>query len=267
MTPELFETHDWYDTPFLYDTVFAGGTDDEANFLQQVASRFGPARGRRVLEPACGSGRLLEAMAARGFHVTGFDQNPAMVAYSQARLQAYKPRARVSTGDMAQFAYNTKFHLAHCLVSTFKYLMTEAAARSHLECVSAALVPGGIYVLGFHLTEYAYPRRMRERWFGKASGTDVICNIQTWPAQRKIRQEKVRSRLTVCRGRKRRSLQTEWQFRTYDAAQAKRLLKSVPSLELVQTYDFGYDFSQPRQLDDSQLDCVLVLRRRPDGAV
>jgi hypothetical protein len=53
-----------------------------------------------------------------------------------------------------------------------------------------------------------------------------------------------------------------WDFRTYDAAQVKRLLRSVPALELVATFDMTFDLEDPRKLDDEQLDLVLVLRRR-----
>jgi SAM-dependent methyltransferase len=262
MAQRQFTAHDWYDSPLLYDIVFAGGTEAEADFLHAVAQRYGPARGRRVLEPACGSGRLLEAMARRGYGVTGFDLNPAMVAYSRARLEGIRPKATVRVGDMAHFTSAKKFHLAHCLVSTFKYLLTEADAQNHLACVAEALVPGGIYVLGFHLSDYATLCRARERWFGSQGSTHVICNIQTWPPDRKTRLERVRSRLSVRHGRQRHALETQWQFRTYDAAQAKRLLRRVPAFELVATYDFGYDLTDARSLDDGQLDCVCILRRR-----
>ena len=51
-------------------------------------------------------------------------------------------------------------------------------------------------------------------------------------------------------------------FRTYDAAQLRRLLRSVPALEHVATYDFNYDPDASRVLDDAQLDTLLILRRR-----
>ena len=63
------------------------------------------------------------------------------------------------------------------------------------------------------------------------------------------------------RDRERRT-ETNWSFRTYDAAQVRRLLRSVPALEHVATFDFTYDTSAPRELDDEQLDLVLVLRKR-----
>ena len=54
-----FETIDWYETPKYYDIVFDVDTSKEADFLEVVCARHGGTRGKRVLEPACGSGRLL----------------------------------------------------------------------------------------------------------------------------------------------------------------------------------------------------------------
>ena len=57
-------------------------------------------------------------------------------------------------------------------------------------------------------------------------------------------------------------LETEWDFKSYDAAQLRRLLKRVPELEHLATYDFTYDLNTPRSLDDEHLDNVLILRKR-----
>jgi hypothetical protein len=55
--------------------------------------------------------------------------------------------------------------------------------------------------------------------------------------------------------------ETSWTFRTYDVAQLKRLLRSVPELEHVATFDFTYDIEAPTALDGGYLDNILVLRR------
>src|SRR5215468_11274508 len=81
---------DWYDTPLYYDIVFAKDTELEATFLEQVMNRYGDAwheESLRVLEPACGSGRLMEAMARRGHRVWGFDLNQNMVTHTKDRLR------------------------------------------------------------------------------------------------------------------------------------------------------------------------------------
>ena len=47
----------WYETPLYYDIVFDVDTGRETDFLCDVWSRHATSRGRRVLEPACGSGK------------------------------------------------------------------------------------------------------------------------------------------------------------------------------------------------------------------
>lgn len=261
MAQAYFAEEDWYTTPLLYDIVFAADTPLEATFLATMQERYGKTRGKQVLEPACGSGRLVEEMARRGYSVTGFDQSDEMLQFARTRLREHKLRARLNVGQMENFAYNTSFDLAHCLVSTFKYLLHETHAQQHLACVAQALKPGGLYVLGFHLSDYDDPRRSRERWSGERHGTRVVCNIQSWPADRRSRRERIRSRMVVYEGKKQRKMETNWLFRTYDVAQFKRLLRKVPQLEHVATYDFTYNEARPRAFDDQQLDCVLILRK------
>lgn len=254
---------DWYETPRYYDAVFDLGTSTEADFLEDVSSLYGRSKGRRVLEPACGSGRLVHALARRGWSVTGFDRSEAMLEFARRRTARVKPKPVLALGELAEFRFPGRFDLAHCLVSTFKYVLDGAEARSHLECVARALAPGGVYVLGFHLSDYGDPRRQRERWVAELGAERIVCNIQSWPPDRRSRRERVRSRLRVEGPLGERRSETVWEFRTYDAAQARRLLADVPALEHVATYDFTYDLDAPRELDDAQLDCVFVLRRRP----
>ncbi len=66
----------------LYDIAFDWDVSDEAAWLE---ARLGE-RCRSVLEPGCGSGRILEALARRGLAVTGFDRSARMVEISRRRL-------------------------------------------------------------------------------------------------------------------------------------------------------------------------------------
>lgn len=263
-----FTQTDWYDTPALYDYIFDVDTGREADFLEELHARFGASRGKRAFEPACGSGRLVHALVQRGWRVTGTDLSQPMLDHARGRLREDGLRATLKRADMAQFESKSRFDLAHCLVSSFKYLLSERAARSHLRCVACVLAPGGLYVLGFHLSSYDSDKRNRERWVVERAGVRVVCNIQDGPPDRASRLEPVRSRLVVeaADDEVRRS-ETNWQFRTYDAAEVRRLLRAVPELEHVATYDFNYDLECPRELDDSQLDLVLVLRRRAGVAL
>ena len=257
-----YQPFDWYEQPLYYDIIFDADTDTEADFLHAARQRHARSRGRRVLEPACGSGRLVAAMTRRGYRVTGLDLSHAMLRFARQRLDQQHLKANLRHGDMSAFTTPGRFDLAHCLVSSFKYLLTDAAAGSHLRCVADALAPGGIYVLGVHLSEYDVTQRSRERWVASRHGVHVVCNIQSWPADPRTRLEHVRARLIAThRDNATRRLESHWRFRTYDAPQLARLLHRVPSLEHVATYGFDHNIDRPIPFAGDRLDHVLILRK------
>lgn len=256
---------DWYESPRFYDILLDPDSEREADFLEAVLERHGRPGARSVLEPACGSGRMLAELARRGYRVTGIDLSPAMVAYARQRMASEGLRGRVVHAAMQDFAFPQRFDLAHCLLNTFRHLLEEATAVAALECIARSLAPGGLFVLGLHLSDYAWRARQRERWVGRRGATRVTCNLQSWPPDRSKRRERVRSRLSIEeRGRVER-LETSWEFRTYDAGQLARLLRAVPQLQLAATYGFDYDLD--RSAPSDRLDRVLVLERRAGRAV
>lgn len=260
---------DWYDTPLYYDIIFDADSEKEAEFLEALNRQHGPAatQGRplRLLEPACGSGRLLAALARRGHEVAGFDLNPHMLDYARQRLHGQNTAATLWQDHLESFqlpAQTPLFDLAHCLVSTFKYLLTEPNALAHLQRVASVLRPGGLYVLGFHLTDYASRKAQHERWVGERDGIRVICNTHTWAADPASRMERLRTRLHITRDGHSFCQETHWQFRTYDLIQVKELLRAAREFELITCHDFHYDASSPRTLEEDHYDLVLVLRKR-----
>lgn len=83
---------DWYSTPLYYDIIFDAETQTEATFLEEVNRRYSRVKGKapqRVLEPACGSARLMLELGKRGWETYGFDLSPEMVEFfCQADEQA-----------------------------------------------------------------------------------------------------------------------------------------------------------------------------------
>jgi SAM-dependent methyltransferase len=201
-------------------------------------------------------------MAARGWRVTGFDLNANMLWHARQRLARRGLRARLFQADLTAFAVRGRFDVAHCLVSTFKYLLDERAARAHLRLVARALAPGGVYVLGLHLADYARDEDERELWVERRGRTTVRCDTRVGLPDRRARLEPVLTRLTAVTPRGVRRYETRWQFRTYSPAELRRLVAAVPAFELAAVHDFDYDLARPRRLGDDRLDKVLVLRRR-----
>lgn len=260
---------DWYETPLFYDIVFDEDTEKEADFLEGLCRRHGhQSRPGRVLEPACGSGRLVTELARRGWRASGFDSSPEMLSFAREKLRSQNLKARLWQDRMEDFTPPGKapapFDLAHCLVSTFKYLPREADAESCLRHVARSLRPGGLFVLGLHLTDYEETRCHHERWIADRDGIEVICNTRTWPPDRRRRTENLRTRLQISLpDGSLRKQETRWTFRTYSSRQLRRLLNRVSDLlDVAACHDFHYDLERERALDDEYADLIVVLRRR-----
>lgn len=264
--PRVVSSTAWYDSPLYYDIVYQDYTRPETRFLEAMARRHGPVRRGplRVLEPACGSGRLVESLARRGHPVHGFDLNPRMLRHARDRLRAAGLRANLWADRMESFSLpdDREFDLAHCLVSTFKYILTERGATGHLRRIARALRPGGLYILGLHLTDYSQSEPDHERWIRRRGDVRVVSDTWSDLPDRRTRLEACRTRMRINHGGRRWEEETRWNFRTYSPPELRRLLRAVPRLELVACHDFHYDPRRKRRVEDGAGDIVLVLRRR-----
>ncbi len=256
----------WYDTPLYYDMVYADYTRKETRFIEGIVKRYGPkvAGPLRVLEPACGSGRLLESLARRGHAVAGFDLNRHQVVFAKNRLKAAGLKGRVWRDGLEAFQLPSipPFDVAHCLVSTFKYVLTERGAVASLRRMAQALRPGGLCLIGIHLTDYAANPPDHERWVGRRPGIRVVSDTWSAPANRQKRTEAMRTRMRITRAGKTWEEETHWLFRTYSPAEVRSLLAKVPALELVVCHDFHYDLKATRKLQSDYSDVILVLRKQ-----
>jgi SAM-dependent methyltransferase len=253
----------WYDYPRFYDIAFREDTPREAAFIEAACRQYCPFPVRTLLEPACGSGRLLVEMAARGYRVTGFDLNENALDFLRQRLRRRRMKANVFAADMTDFRLRRPVGAAFCTVNTFRHLLTEEAARRHLECVSAVLRPGGIYILGLHLLPLDAAEEDGERWTERKGKTQVTVTLRVLSFDRRRRVERLRTSMLVRTGAKTFRLRDEFSFRIYTAGQFRRLLASVPAFELCGCYDFWYDIDYPVRLSNESADTVFVLRKRP----
>lgn len=248
----------WYDYPKYYDIAFQAYTRQEADFIEAACRKYCPFDACRLLEPACGSGRLITEMSMRGYEVTGFDISQPALRYLRRRLTRRRLHAETFEAEMSDFRLDRSVDVAYCLVNTFRHLLSEQAARSHLVCIAGSLRPGGIYVLGMNLLASGVAR-----WTERRGKTKVTVTEHVLRTDLRRRIENVYVCLTARRGSKEFRLRQEYQLRTYTRRQFRRLLASVPSLELCDAYDFRYDIDRPLVLNNEIAYCVLVLSRRP----
>lgn len=258
----MVRVKDCYDAPQFWDLAFSDETSLEADFLLQVSQTFLGNSCPRVLEVGCGGGRQVIELTRRGCDVTAFDLNAASVQWTRKQLRRKKLSADVFQADMTTFTVDGRVDVAHCLVNTFRHLTSESAARQHLVAVANSLRAGGLYVLGFHLLPPDAAEYDCERWTVTAGRTRVTTTVRVLTFCRRTRLETVRFTLKVTTPRRVLRLATDHLLRIYRADQFRRLLKSVPELELIGVFDFCYDLSQPLQLNDDLGDSVFLLRRK-----
>lgn len=143
-----------YDLPRYYDIAFGWDPEPEVALIQRAIAEHArrPADGAlHLLEPACGSGRLLAALSLAGHKVVGYDKGQAMAAYAARRLAAcgLAEHAQVVRADMACAAFAPVFDAAVNLISSISHLLDDVALVAHLRQTAASLRPGGVYVVQF----------------------------------------------------------------------------------------------------------------------
>lgn len=153
-------TPHWRDAR-AYDWENAGFAAD-VPYWEGVLARRRPAR---VLELACGTGRLTLPLAAAGlagdpaFRIVGLDYSPEMVARAREKLAAADPTVAEAVtyvqGDMRGFALGQAFDLIVCGFNAFAYLHAVDDQFACLAAVREHLAPGGRFAIDLvvpHLT-------------------------------------------------------------------------------------------------------------------
>jgi SAM-dependent methyltransferase len=250
-----------YDYPQYYDIAFQTYTQREADFIDAACRKYCPFVARRLVEPACGTGRLVTGLAARGYQMIGFDLSEPALRYLRRRLARRLLHAETFQAEMSNFRLARPVDAAYCTVNTFRHLLTEQAARGHLKCIADSLRPGGIYILGLHQLPLDGKEENVWHWTEQRRETKVTITLRSLRIHLRSRTENLRVCLLVRSGSKELHLRYEFQFRTYTARQFRRLLNLVPSLELCDVYDFRYDIRKPLSQNDKMTYRVFVLRR------
>ena len=256
-----------YDYPVYYDLLFGSDWKAEFDFLTGCFDRHAGRPVRRLFEPACGTGRLLIKLARAGFDVGGNDLNSKAVDYCNNRLERYGFGRPVVLGDMSDFRLRRKADAAFNTINSFRHLSTDLAAESHLQCVADALHRGGLYILGLHLLPTRGARIDSESWSARRGNLGITSHMWTTEIDTRRRVESLGMTLHIYTPTGRRRIVDHMEYRTWTAAQLKRLLCRVPAFELVETCDFAYDLDTPFKIDAETEDVVLILRKRENSGL
>jgi SAM-dependent methyltransferase len=251
-----------YDYPKYYDLIFGSDWKAEFDFLSACFDKYAGGKVRRLFEPACGTGRLLDRFAKAGFEVGGLDLNERAVEFCNERLRKNGYAASAFVADMSDFKLKRKVDAAFNTINSFRHLLTEKQATAHLRCVARALRKGGIYVLGFHLTPTVGATTDSEAWSARRG--QLCVNTRMWTTLRdlKLREEHCAMTFDVYTPTQHLRLEDEIVFRTYTAPEVKCLVRRVPELSCIAVHDFAYDVDHETTINSETEDVVLILKKR-----
>ena len=130
---------EFYD-PDVYDASTQPVPGDVDFYLE--LAREADAAGQKVLELACGTGRVAIPIAREGIRVVGLDRSAAMLGRAREK-SAGMSTVRWVEGDMQEFSLPESFGLAFIAFRSFQHVLTVAGQLSCLSNIHRHLVPGG----------------------------------------------------------------------------------------------------------------------------
>jgi SAM-dependent methyltransferase len=125
----------------IYDLAFDWDVSEEVAWMHSCLGD----ECRSVLEPGCGSGRILEALARRGLEAVGVDRSPQMIELARKRLHGLD-NAAVVLAEITDFSLNRLFDGAVCPINTLLHLSPTDLAH-HLDAMATHLPQGARYLV------------------------------------------------------------------------------------------------------------------------
>lgn len=146
------EPVDDYDPFALYYDLHYQKVTGDLDFYREMARRVGAKA--RILELACGSGRLALPLLKAGFRVTGLDLSAKMLEIARQKVAAEPPelaqRSRFLQGDMRDLDAtlgSEEFDLIFIGINSFQHLLTQEDQLACLRSVRRHLAPAGLFII------------------------------------------------------------------------------------------------------------------------
>jgi len=215
-----------YASPEVYDVAFGWDLKLELEFLDRCFARHVEGPTRRVLEPACGTARLLLGLAERGYDVAGYDRSARMVAYAATRLAPHEGAAWL--GDMATFRPPGEYDAAINLVNSVGYLLEDERVVAHLDRVAEAVRPGGIYLVQLSYEDEPAELASFGPWGNRRGDLSTTLLWRVVREDKGARRSYQECRITARRGRERTVFEESHVLRLWAHEDIDRLTAATP---------------------------------------
>lgn len=128
----------------FYDWEHRDFRDDLPLYLGFAKASSGP-----ILDAACGTGRVLLALAEAGYAVTGVDVSREMLKIATSRIEPDRlaGKVRLARADLRSVELGDGYGMALVALGSFHHLLTVDDQRNALQRLAAHLVRGGMLVI------------------------------------------------------------------------------------------------------------------------
>jgi SAM-dependent methyltransferase len=144
-----------WDDPDLYDLENADDPAFDLGFWERLIASSGA---RRVLELACGTGRLTLPLAQRfpDVEIVGVDSSPAFLERARSRVACVADRVTLVEGDMRAPGVDGPFDLVAVPFNSLAYLIEPEDRLATLRAARGVLAPGGRFAFDLVLPRYDF---------------------------------------------------------------------------------------------------------------
>jgi ubiquinone/menaquinone biosynthesis C-methylase UbiE len=138
-------------------------------------SNYAELSGGKILELACGSGRILLPLAQEGYELTGVDSSERMLEIAQQRLQEedLADRCQLVQQDMRTLQLGQKYRLAILGLGSLGHITTRKDQQSTLAAVRAHLSHGATLIIDISNGDARYMEDL----------SGHVLHQGTWPTQ------------------------------------------------------------------------------------
>lgn len=128
--------------------VAAGGELLAERMFRYFDARRPDARGCKVLDLCCGTGRATRFLASKGYRVLGLDLSPSMISQATKYCRPFirTGKVRFQVADVRDFDVGTGFDLAVSPWDGLNHLDDLDQMRACFRCVRRSLSPGGLFI-------------------------------------------------------------------------------------------------------------------------
>ncbi len=159
-----------------YDLIAPFYDIEHAHFSEDLDmyTNFAELSGGKILELACGSGRVLLPLAQAGYELTGVDSSARMLELARETLQEAGAAGRCTfvQQDIVELGLGQKFRMAFIALGSFAHITTRKAQQQTLSAARAHLSPGATFVVDISNSDARYMEELSGQMLHQGSWQD-----------------------------------------------------------------------------------------------